>query len=362
MIDDHCHPFSLRVEPLDWDDLSLNIDPGDVASERRRADGPWRLAQELLTVRLASYLECDAAEVAVAREEASRDWSRYVTSLFADAGITDLVMDPSWPPGAAERLEEYAEMSGCSIYPMLRLDPMVDTAIEAGATARETLDYVLARMQTAAGSGYVAFKTILAYRTGLAVDPDASIGQAEESLRSEGPVRRRGKGLRDLLLRRALGVAADLGLPFQIHTGIGDSEIRLADANPLLLEELLRTPEAQAAQIVLIHGSYPWHEELAYLAATKPGVRADLSLFNLFSPVTSGERLLRILDLAPASKVLLATDGYHQPELFWFGAHVLRDSCEYASAVMREHGAREAWLGDVRSMIFEGNARSLYRL
>jgi len=362
VIDDHCHPFSLRAEPLDLSELSLNIDPGDAASERRRADGPWRLAQELLTVRLARYLGCDPGEVAAAREEASRDWQRYVTSLFADAGITDLVMDPSWPPGAGERLEEYAATSGCAIHPMLRLDPMVDAAIEAGASAREIVDDVLARMQAAAGSGYVAFKTILAYRTGLTVDPDASMGQAEASLRSEGPVRRRGKALRDLLLRRALGIAADLGRPFQIHTGIGDSEIRIAEANPLLLEELLRTPEGQAARIVLIHGSYPWHEELAYLATTKPNVWADLSLFNLFSPVTSGGRLLRILDLAPATKILLATDGYHQPELFWFGAQILHDAWGYASAAMREAGARDAWLEDVRSMISEGNARSLYGL
>ncbi len=362
MIDDHCHPFSLHPEPLDLSELSLDIDKWDAASQRRSADGPWRLAQELLTVRLARYLGCEAGELASARAEASRDWPRYVTSLFADAGITGLVMDPSWPPGAGERLDEYAALSSCSVHPMLRLDPLVDAAIEEGRTAQEIVDAVLARMEAAASDGYVAFKTILAYRTGLAVDPEATLPEAEASLRSDGPVRRRGKALRDVLLRRALGAAADLGLPFQIHTGIGDSEIRIAEANPLLLEELLRTPEGRAARIVLIHGSYPWHEELAYMAATKPNVWADLSLFNLFSPVTSGERLLRMLDLAPATKVLLATDGYHQPELFWFGAQVLEDSWRYASAAMREHGARDAWLDDVRSMIFEGNARSLYSL
>jgi hypothetical protein len=270
-----------------------------------------------LSVRLAAYLGCDVSEVAASRREASRDWERYVSALFADAGITSLVMDPSWPPGAEERLEEYSTVSGCSIHPMLRLEPLVDAAIADGAMASEAVDAVLDRMETAATDGYVAFKSILAYRTGLAVDPAATIEQAEISVRGEGEPRRRGKALRDLLLRRALGVAADLGLPFQIHTGIGDSEIRIAEADPLLLEDLLRTPEARAARVVLIHGSYPWHEELAYLALTKANVWADISLFQLFSPVTSGDRLLRILDIAPATKVLLATDGYHQPELFF---------------------------------------------
>lgn len=360
MIDDHCHPFALRGEPLELHQLSLNIDEGDAASENRRATGPWRVAQELITVKLARYLGCDVAEVRTARSEASRDWQKYVSSLFADAGITDLVMDPSWPPGAAERLEEYSTASGCSVHPMLRLEPIIDAAIDDGTTASEIVDAVLTRMQTAATRGYVAFKSILAYRTGLAVDPGSTMQQAELSLRGEGPARRRGKALRDLLLRRALGVAADLGLPFQIHTGIGDSEIRIAEADPLLLEELLRTPEARAARVVLIHGSYPWHEQLAYLALTKPNVWADVSLFTLFSPITSGERLLRILDIAPATKVLLATDGYHQPELFWYGAHVLRDAWEHASAAMRTAGAGDSWLSEVGSMIFERNARSMY--
>jgi len=360
VIDDHCHPFSLRHEPLDLDELSLDIEEGDAATQRRRIDGSWRVSQELLTAKLASYLGCGAEEVLEARQQASRDWKGYVSALFADAGITDLVMDPSWPPGAAEQLGGYAALSGCAVHPMLRLDPIVDAAIEEGATAGEIVDAVLARMEAAADGGYVAFKTILAYRTGLEVDPDATTSAAETSLRSQGPVRRRGKALRDLLLRRALGVAAELGRPFQIHTGIGDSEIRIAEANPLLLEELLRTPEARAARIVLIHGSFPWHEELAYLAATKPNVWADLSLFTLFSPVTSGERLLRILDLAPATRVLLGTDGYHQPELYWFGAHVLEDAWRYASSALHRHGARAAWLEDVRTMIFEGNARALY--
>lgn len=362
MIDNHCHPFVLRDVPLDLSDLSLDIDEGDAASENRRAIGPWRMAQELIAVRLARYLGCDIEEVDAARTEASRDWQRYVSSLFADAGITDLVMDPSWPPGAADRLEEYSTVCGCSIHPMLRLEPIVDAAIEEGGTAAETVDAVLARMRSAATDGYVAFKSILAYRTGLAVDPDATMRQAERSIRGDGPARRRGKALRDLLLRRALGVAADLGLPFQIHTGIGDSEIRIAESDPLLLEELLRTPEGRAARVVLIHGSYPWHEQLGYLALTKANVWADISLFTLFSPVTSGERLLRILDIAPATKVLLATDGNHQPELFWFGAHVLRDAWGQASAEMRAAGARDPWLEEVEAMIFERNARSLYGL
>lgn len=360
MIDNHCHPFSLDGEPLELSALSLDVGQEPDADERRRRIGPGRVAQELLAAHLAARLGCDPDELSAARARAAVDWGGYVSGLFADAGITALVMDPAWPAGAAEHLEEYAAVSGCSIHPILRIEPIVDQAIREGAGAEEIVRTVLDAMADAVSRGFIAFKTILAYRTGLDVDPQATLRDAERSLQQDLPVPRRGKALRDLILRRAFGAAADLGCPFQIHTGIGDSEIRLREANPLLLEEILRTPEGSAVPIVLIHGSYPWHDEQGYLAATKPNVWADLSLFTLFSPVTVGDRLLRILDLAPASRILAATDGYHQPELFWFGAYVLGEGWDQAERRLAAAGARSGWLRDVKQAFFEDNARALY--
>lgn len=360
MIDDHCHPFSLDREPLDLSSLSLDIGHEPGADERRRAIGPSRVAHELLAARLAARLGCEPEDLGAARERAAEDWQAYVSALFADAGITALIMDPAWPPDAAARLEDYETVSGCSVHPILRIDPIVDRAIEDGAGAEEIVGTVLDAMAKAVWRGFVGFKTILAYRTGLDVSPDATIRESRASLREEVPVRRRGKALRDLVFRRALGVAVDLERPFQVHTGIGDSEIRLREANPLLLEEVLRTSEGSAARVVLIHGSYPWHEELAYLASTKPNVFADVSLSNLFAPVMASDRLLRIIDLAPVRKILLGTDGYHQPELFWFGATVLQDAWQRVARSLADAGVREGWIARAGSLIFEENARALY--
>ena len=153
-----------------------------------------------------------------------------------------------------------------------------------------------------------------------------------------------------------------MGLPFQIHTGIGDSEIRLAESNPLLLEELLRSSAGAAGRIVLIHGSYPWTDELAYLAATRPNVWADLSLCNIFSPLTTVDRLLRLVDLAPTDRILLATDGFQEPELHWFAAVVLRDAWAQVRADLSTKGVRASWLDGVQQAMFSRNARALYGL
>ena len=333
-----------------------------MAAGRTSTLGPSRLVQELLTVRLARRLGCDPREVVEARAEAAADWPGYVSALFQNASISGVILDTGLGGEPAGTIERCAELSGASMHPIHRIDPTVDRLIGQGATASEILGAVEAEMRAAAAAGAVGFKTIIAYRTGLAVDPSADPARADASLLDGGPVRRRGKACRDLVLRTALGIAAELGTPFQFHTGLGDSDLRLAESNPLLLEELLRTEEGATATIVLIHGSYPWHEELAYLAATKPNVHADLSLSNIFAPLTVADRLTRILELAPAAKVLLGTDGHGEPESFWFAATLLHEAWQEVRARLSEAGARDPWLDDVEERIFGGNARVLYRL
>ena len=361
MIDDHGHPFALEGGPLDLSALTLDLNTDEGADERRGRLGPSRLWQELLTGRLAARLGCDPSDLSDARAEASKEWGPYVRDLFQDVGITALVMDVAYPPDAFDSLEAFQDLSGCAVHPIFRTDPLVDRLIGDGAGTSEIVDAVTSAMSDAASRGHVGFKTIMAYRTGLAVDPAVSERDADESLRDRDvPVRRRGKALRDLVITRALATAADLGLPFQFHTGFGDSEIRLAESNPLLLEELLRSPEGSAGRIDLIHGGFPWHEEVAFLAATKPNVWVDVSLFNIFSPATVADRLLRLVDLAPVHRVLMGTDGFHEPELYWFAGRVLMDAWTIASARLRESGVRKAWVDDSEERMFEGNARELY--
>jgi uncharacterized protein len=364
LIDSHGHPVDATGGPLDLSQISLQLAPDAPTRAVRAQAGPSRLSQELLGVRLAAYLGCEVEELSQARAAASRDWQGYVSKLFADTGILGLVLDAGWPGDgvASAPQEEMAQLTGCSIRSILRLEPLVDQLITEGATVTEILTRAEAAVREAPGRGYVGLKTIIAYRTGLKVDPGATLNEAETSLRTaaELPTRRRGKALRDLLCRRMLGWAAELGLPVQFHTGFGDSEIRLSEANPLLLDELLLTPEGGAATIVLIHGSYPWHEELAYLTTVRSNVHAELSEFNIFAPARVADRLERILELAPGSRVLCGTDGHGAPESYWFAAQVLTEAWKAVRQKWSASGARDAWLVGIEDSIFRANTARLY--
>ncbi len=363
MIDSHGHPITDGGGPLDLSSINVELAQDEHSRAERAKSSPSRLSHELLGVRLADYLGCSVEEVPTAREEASRDWPGYVRGLFVAAHLDGMVLDPGWKLNATTAAaDQFSELIGCPVRPILRLEPMIDRMIEEGAGASEILGAVEGAVREAPASGYFGLKTIIAYRTGLAVDPLATLVAAQASLddTTHLPARRRGKALRDLILRRSLGWAAELGLPFQIHTGFGDSEIRLVEANPLLLEELLRTKEGQAATIVLIHGSYPWHEELAFLTLSKPNVYAELSEFNLYSVGTVADRLERVLDFAPAARVLCGTDGHGNPETFWFGALMIQEAWVRVRDKWAAQGARPAWLADVETAIMTGNTARLY--
>lgn len=363
MIDDHAHPFPTSFVPLDLDAITLDVETDAGALERRRRLGPGRLFAELLASALGRFLGVSTDEaVALRNERAAADWPAHVQRLFADAGIEGMIIDEGVSTAEAGSLEQYSEVAGVPMAYLARIDPLVDEAIGQGATAIEIVEAVSSFMADAAAGGAVGFKTVLAYRTGLGVDPAADLDAAESSLRDEVVVRRRGKPLRDLVMRRLLGVAHELDRPVQIHTGFGDSEIRLAESHPLLLEELLRTREGSAAEIVLIHGSHPWPEEAAYLAATRPNVYVELSLSNLFVPLKVSDRLARLLDMAPREKLIMGSDGHGSPETHWFACNQLKQAFSEVSDLIVAAGGRPSWVEETRQAVFAENARRLYSL
>ena len=366
MIDDHVHPFPLGFEPLDLASFTLDVATGEEADRHRLTIEPTRLATEALRVRLGAHLGCAVDDAVATRDErAGADWRAHVRGLFADAGTTGMLMDAGWhglPPAGAEL---FADLSGVAVWELARLEPVIDRRIGDGGGVGEVIDAVDSFMEQAVREGAVGFKTVLAYRTGLAVDIDATRGRAERELaadRAAGvPVRRSGKALRDLIFLRALQRCGDLRRPLQVHTGIGDSEIRLAESDPLLLEDALRTPAASNTDVVLIHGSFPWHEQAGYLASVHPHVWTEFSLCNLFSPATTADRLLRILDVAPAARITLGSDGHGAPESHWFGTVVVREAWDELRRRLHGH-VRESWLDQAHELVFEQNARRLYGL
>jgi len=124
------------------------------------------------------------------------------------------------------------------------------------------------------------------------------------------------KKLRDFLIIKAMELSIDLNVPMQVHTGVGDYDIVLDECDPALMYELLKDEKLRHATVVLVHSGFPNNQNAAFMASALPNVFLDFSLTIPFLNPASHERLLEILEIAPSSKIMYASDGFNLPELF----------------------------------------------
>jgi predicted TIM-barrel fold metal-dependent hydrolase len=86
------------------------------------------------------------------------------------------------------------------------------------------------------------------------------------------------------------------------------------------LFDLLKEERVRNAKINLVHGGYPNVVFASYLANAFPNVFMDISIATPFGLANLENRIKEAIELAPASKVMYASDGYYIPELHWAGA------------------------------------------
>lgn len=394
MIDNHVHVFAPDVDQPSFDPLATfslgGDDPDFLATddwmvgteERARLQENLRhtMAYQQAICRLSTLFGCELTREAVleARTEAAADFPAYVQRLYRDINLQSVIVDLGHPHDAD--LDAFGRVTGVPAHGIFRIEPLIaelwDAHDDFSTFMRTYLDMLHV---TGRDKRVVSLKSIIAYRTGLAVEPldsqtaERAFTQLKQSPGTEGLLRKvhvprelsvSVKQLRDYLLWRTLELSIELKLPVQIHTGMGDQDLEIVTARPGLLAAVLRDPKLRHARIVMLHGSYPFYQEASYLTNIFPNVYLDLSEFNPFIGQAGVTRVIEaILDLAPFTKLLYASDAYGSPELQWIAGRNARRSFEVilnaavADGMLTAPGAREA-----ARLIFADNARALYDL
>jgi predicted TIM-barrel fold metal-dependent hydrolase len=238
--------------------------------------------------------------------------------------VSALLVDTGYPPDAMP-LDEMRQWLPCASHEVFRTEACAQALLAEGLAFGDFLEAYRSQVVRAADTA-VALKSIIAYRSGLAVAaPDvAAAGQAYAGVlrrvQEGGSPRLTEKALLDALFAVTLDVAAATGRPLQIHSGFGDPDIDLLQANPLLLRPILEDPRWASVRIVLLHLSYPYFREAAFMTAVWPQVRLDLSLALPFLGPGAIPPLVETLALAPASKLMYGADVGGLPELFALSA------------------------------------------
>jgi uncharacterized protein len=288
---------------------------------------------------LADHLGCEPTEQAVYELRLALDPAQYASSLLRATNTELLLVDEGFPSlDVGTSWQELGQLAGCEARPVMRIEQVAERV--GGDGIREAV--VGARAQ-----GYVALKTIAAYRGGL--DLDALPAPAPGTPRLEGTP------LREVLLA-ALEANESTGdpLPVQVHTGFGDSDLLLPTARPDLLKPLIE--RFRRTTWVLLH-CYPFVREAGWLAHVYGNVFFDLSLTipHVSRPAAA---LYEALELAPVSKLLYASDASRTPELYLLAARWWREALgEVLPALLPEDDAARA-----AQLILRENAFAVYRL
>ncbi|MFC4456239.1 amidohydrolase family protein [Deinococcus sonorensis] len=273
---------------------------------------------------LSELYGCDPNADALREVRAGVDYPALCRDLFQRANIQHLLLDDGFWPDRLWSVAQARERLPLPVQRVVRIESELELLLphhDAPGTLLDALEQVLRE----AGRSAAGFKSIIAYRTGLAVEPPtpAALERGFRQDRERGG-RVQDKALLDAALLRGLQVATDLGLPVQFHTGYGDPDLDMRLASPLHLRGVIETPAFRDLQVVLLH-CYPYVREAGYLASVYRGVYLDLGLTIPYTSVSAMQTALHeALHLSPISKLLISTDAQRTPELYWLAARWAR--------------------------------------
>lgn len=256
---------------------------------------------------------------------ATLDNEAVAASILPLSGIGELLVDTGYRGTLLTSPDELGALAGVPAREVVRLEVVAEEVATSGVTATGYAaalhDALVAATRHAIGT-----KSIVAYRFGFDFDPApppagevaAAAGAWLRSIESGAPVR-----LADpTLLRHLLWEAVGLGLPLQLHTGYGDSDLDLHRCDPALLTGFLRRTDG-TVPILLLH-TYPYTRSAGYLAEMFAHVHLDVGLAVNHTGAAAERTIAETLELAPLTKVLFSSDAWGLPELHLLGSWLLR--------------------------------------
>ncbi len=386
VVDVHCHPYTRKDAPSAdaWVDATAfgggsaaYLEEGGITVDDQAMAMLQGLKRDTIYFRfmihrLAEYFGCDPeAEAVVAARNAmiaDKGYERYTREIHEAAGITTVIMDfgnplPQVPVG------QFRSDVGIEVVPLMRIEVLIQSLLDEDTSWSEfqrRYDESIAQALTT--GGYKGLKSIIAYRTGLDISPTSR--GADLGMQAYDVIRRaRGRGgnaikqLRDHLFCRAVEHCIEFDVPFQVHTGMGDWEVHLAECRPALLMDLFRYPAYRAAKFLLVHTGYPYHAEAGYIANVLPNIWCDISEGLPFAGNAAKRIVREVLEMAPVSRVCYGSDTYGSPEPFYTSALLGKQAITDAlNELVADRMLSESEAQAVGKRILADNARELYDL
>jgi predicted TIM-barrel fold metal-dependent hydrolase len=232
-------------------------------------------------------------------------------------GYRAIVLDAYWDPGADHGMALFTPTFRINSflygYDLEASDHNGNNALRLYGETPADFDGYLTLMRRVVeqkkAAGCVALKCAAAYDRPLDFQPVPK-ERAARAYRSESATAQEKRDFQDYVFFEFCRIAAETGMPFQIHTGLG----RIDRTNALQLREAIaQNPETRFA---LFHGGYPWTADIAALASYFPNVYTDLCWLPILSTSAAERFLHEMLDVTTADKLMWGCDTWTPQESY----------------------------------------------
>ncbi|KAI1497803.1 hypothetical protein F5X99DRAFT_395523 [Biscogniauxia marginata] len=389
IVDNHAHPLlkteSLNKLPL----LAIATEANGAALD----DTHYSLSHIRTVKHLAQILGCEQTwESVTSAIEQKRATSHDAWVKRCLQGIETILFDDGLHmKDDAEGYSWHDQFTKSKCKRIVRIEVVAEDIIARQCASASTsqgdayLEYFMHEFQkeiekSIADPEVVGFKSIICYRGGLDIPPMDEVGVTEPMKALRNIIHAHLSGERPFNLNKRLEstplihvilkivaecISKDTAghrKPIQFHTGLGDNDITLTKSSPSHLQTFIR--EFPSVPIVILHASYPWTREAAYLATVYTNVYLDIGeVFPMISRHGQENVVKQSLELSPWSKILWSTDGHWLPETYVLATTQVRSVLKTVlGELVRTQQLDEKQAVQLVQDILFNNSKKLYNL
>ena len=251
---------------------------------------------------------------------AHQDASFHLQILKQKCGYESIVLDTYWHPGSDNGHPDLFK-------PTFRIDPFLygyskdakdhdgnNPMKLYGEVPDNLTDYIAWVKEWIVKrkhQGCVAIKSAVAYDRSLTFETITKakaekVFQVKDSEKSQEDI----ANFQDYLFHRICEMAAELSLPLQCHTGMG----QLTNTRAIALKNLIEMHSE--TKFVLFHCSFPWMGDTSGLLHAYPNVYPDLCWLPILSPSAAQSILHELIEIGTSDKVCWGCDTWTSEESY----------------------------------------------
>ncbi|MCI8870573.1 MAG: amidohydrolase family protein [Lawsonibacter sp.] len=299
-----------------------------------------------------------AAEARNSRTRTPGELAEYTRMLYEDEHIVGTMLDAEHPMS-----EPVGDCFPCKVFRLFRYEDVFFARLKTAASYDELLEHVLAAVRRAAAEGFAGLKGHIGEKCGFDVR-EVTDGEARDAFPlAQAGEQAAGTTVYYAVFAHLLELCGQLDIPVHLHTGTTGFKSRIAvySLDPILMAPFLNRPRFARTKIVLLHGSFPYTRNAAWMAYNFPNVYLDLSQTQLWQGFLAARILEDALSCAPHDKILLGTGQHWYCEMAWLAAKIAKSALAEVLGRMTDQNllSGEQALRSAR-MVLSENALRLY--